>query len=254
MTTPLQDPDRAVSPAGTRLRGLAGPAMQSFPVAPQQSAVPNRPRRTDDVLDESTRQLEPRTDSPLLNRSASPDPTRAKSPGGGTNPASRAMSPTQQPLASGGGQPPSIAAMAVGRNGLSARSPSPVVDRSQPPPDAFYTHGSRSPTVQNGFVNGHRPGSGRPGSGASVIMDMLKQKENELETAKRREAWMRAALAKAAKSGFVWDTDLTLADPDQDLSSIKEEMEEPQKLADLVLALKADRAKIQVILRLILAK
>jgi hypothetical protein len=74
---------------------------------------------------------------------------------------------------------------------------------------------------------------------------MLKQKEAELESAKRREAWMRAALTKASKSGFLWDVDLVL-DNETDIPKT-EDGEETQNLADLVIALKRDRARIQVI-------
>jgi len=77
-------------------------------------------------------------------------------------------------------------------------------------------------------------------------MDMLKQKETELETAKRREIWMKAALAKATKAGFIWETDLTLNDGEQDFNYGEESPVEPQNLKDLVLALKRDRARIQV--------
>ncbi|KIJ46380.1 hypothetical protein M422DRAFT_66743 [Sphaerobolus stellatus SS14] len=245
--TPLQEPDRAISPPGSRSKGPNGSQMQGFPVP--AAAGPIRPRRADEGLEDSTRQPGPRTDSPLLQRAertASPDPGRAKSPGGGSAPASRAISPTQQGSIVQAPNMAAVAAAAMPRGVLSARSPSPNVDRSQPPPDAFYNHGGKSPTVQNGFVNGHhRPGSTRPGSGGSVVMDMLKQKEVELETAKRRETWMRAALTKATKAGFVWDTDLALNESDQDPGFIDEISEEPQKLADLVLALKRDRARIQ---------
>lgn len=143
-----------------------------------------------------------------------------------------------------------MASVVMGRNGLSARSPSPVVDRGQPPPDAFYSLGTRSPTVSNGFPPGSRPGSsGRPGSGGSVIADMLKQKEAELETAKRRETWMRAALSKASKAGFVWDADLTLVEGEADLLTQVDggaSGDDVRKLCDLVLALKRDHARIQV--------
>ena len=82
-----------------------------------------------------------------------------------------------------------------------------------------------------------------------MMTEMLKQKEAELEAAKRRETWMRAALSKANKAGFVWDSELVLSDSEAD-SPHKEDTatsgEDLRKLADLVLALKRDRAKIQV--------
>jgi hypothetical protein len=78
---------------------------------------------------------------------------------------------------------------------------------------------------------------------------MLKQKEAELEAAKQRETWMRAALSKASKAGFVWDTDLALAEGDAELLPRvdgAESSDDMRKLGDLVLALKRDRARIQV--------
>ncbi|KAF8578415.1 hypothetical protein K439DRAFT_1362232 [Ramaria rubella] len=255
-----QESDRALSPSGSRVRPVNGVPMQPFPVPNNLTIAtpPTRPKRADESPDDPNRQTHaPRTESPFQrggerDRAVSPDPSRAKSPGNGSTAPSRAISPTQQQVSSANtanGQPPNMAAVAIGRNGLSARSPSPVVDRGQPPPDAFYSLGARSPIAQNGFVTGHRPGSSpRPGSGSSVIADMLKQKETELETAKRREAWMRAALSKASKAGFVWDAELTLSEDDAD-SIVKEDGaesgEDVRKLADLVLALKRDRARIQ---------
>jgi hypothetical protein len=81
---------------------------------------------------------------------------------------------------------------------------------------------------------------------------MLKQKEAELETAKRREMWMRAALSQASKAGFIWDSDLALTEGDSD-SLIREDGadstesgDDVRKLSDIVLTLKRDRARIHV--------
>ena len=256
------EPDRSLSPTGSRIRPVNGVPMQPFPApasVPNTSAVPARPKRADDPPDDLNPQSSaPRMESPLFqrggDRAVSPDPSRAKSPGNGSSTPSRAMSPTQQqqyPPGVTNGHPPNMASVAMGgRNGLSARSPSPVVDRTQPPSDAFYSLGTRSPTVTNGFSPGSRPGSsGRPGSGGSVIVDMLKQKEADLETAKRRESWMRAALSKATKAGFIWDTNASLAEgDDENLTRVDgtESGDDVRKLGDLVLALKRDRARIQV--------
>lgn len=250
--------DRALSPTGSsRIRPANGAPMQPFPApgtGPTQtsSAAPTRPKRADDPPDDPNRQAPvSRAESPLFqrggDRAVSPDPSRTKSPSNG------ATSPTQQLQNSPGasnGQPPNMASMTIGRNGLSARSPSPNVDRGQPPPDAFYSLGKRSPTVTNGFQPAHRAGSsGLPGSEGSVMADMLKQKEAELEIAKRREAWMRVALSKASKAGFVWDTDLALTDGNLDALTRENAVESDDdvgKLSDLVLALKRDRARIHV--------
>ncbi|KZT29228.1 hypothetical protein NEOLEDRAFT_1174950 [Neolentinus lepideus HHB14362 ss-1] len=51
-----------------------------------------------------------------------------------------------------------MASVAMAKNGLAARSPSPIVDRSKAPVNAFYNPTSGSPTIPNGY--GHiRPGS-----------------------------------------------------------------------------------------------
>lgn len=250
--------ERALSPTGpSRIRPANGAPMQPFPgpvpggVQTTAAAVPTRPKRADDPPDDPNRQAPgPRTESPLFqrggDRAVSPDLSRAKGPNGATSPTQQ----LQNPPGASNGQPPNMTSVAMGRNGLSARSPSPNIDRSQPPPDAFYSPGKRSPTVVNGYPSANRPDSSpRPGSGGSVIADMLKQKEAELETARRRETWMRAALSKASKAGFVWDTDLNLGDGGSDLLTQEngaESEEDMQKLSDLVLALKRDRARIHV--------
>lgn len=248
--------DRALSPSSRRLPN--GSPLQPLQVSqsitpqPQQQQPPVRPRRTDESLDDTVRSFPgSRTDSPLLQRTDSPEPTRSKiqqpaATGVSSIPGSRAISPTQ--LQGSSAARPIMAAVAMSRNGVTfqdGRSPSPNVDRPQPPADAFYDHGTKSPTVQNGYHTGSRPVS----SGGSIIVDMLKQKEAELEVSKRREAWMRAALSQASQAGFVWDTE---PPPDgdgdimKDLPNLARPDEESTKLADVILSLKRDRARIQV--------
>lgn len=129
----------------------------------------------------------------------------------------------------GGVPSPNISAARAGN----VRSPSPQVGRrdgsassaddhatdpsnhgGQPPSDAFY-YGVRN-TQLNGAppsVNGRAPSpnvaagsdSGH-GSGYVVsesVTRELKTKEEEITAMKRRETWMRAALAMAAKKGFI---------------------------------------------------
>lgn len=268
--------DRALSPSSRRApNGSNGSPLQPLQVSPiiasqqqpqpQQQQLPVRPRRTDDSLDEPVRPFPgPRTDSPLLQRTESPEPSRMKqiqqqqqsasTAGGSSVPGSRAISPT---LMMQGHQGPStarpiMAAVAMNRNGSAlqdARSPSPNVDRSQPPGDAFYQSGTRSPPVQNGYHGGSRPVS----SGGSIIVDMLKQKEGELEVAKRREAWMRVALLQASQAGFVWNTAELPVEGDEDImkdmlnnANTVGSTGESAKLADMIFSLKRDRARIQV--------
>ncbi|GJJ09848.1 hypothetical protein Clacol_004072 [Clathrus columnatus] len=256
--------DRALSPSSRRQPNGSPLQLQPLQVTqnvtsqPQQQPPPVRPRRTDESLDGSIGSLPggPRTDSPLLQRTESPEPSRSKLPqsvttGGSSVPGSRAISPTQLQGHSAATARPNMAAVAMSRSGSGfqdTRSPSPNVDRSQPPGDAFYPLGTRSPTIPNGYPNGSRPAS----SGESIVADILKQKEAELEVVKRREAWMRAALTQASKAGFVWDAEPS-SENDGDImkdlptSTDSTTAEESSKLADMILSLKRDRARIQSI-------
>lgn len=297
------NPQRAMSPSGSEYERALSPSSRRAPngsngsplqplqvssnVASQQQPQsqsqqpPVRPRRTDESLDEPTRPFPgPRTDSPLLQRTESPEPSRLKqqlqhqqqpqqstSSAGGSVPGSRAISPTlMMQNQSQHGQSSSnanartiMAAVAMSRNGSAlqeaVRSPSPNVDRSQPPGDAFFQSGTRSPPVQNGYHGGSRPVS----SGGSIIVDTLKQREGELEAARRREAWMRVALLQASQAGFVWNTAELPLEGDEDFmkdmlnnnnnnnANTVGSAEESAKLADMIFSLKRDRARIQSI-------
>jgi hypothetical protein len=72
------------------------------------------------------------------------------------------------------------------------------------------TPGVRSPSA-NGFTS-PRPGSvshgGHGGSTGNITADLirdLKAKEAEVDNMKNREVWMKAALSKASRSGFVYE-------------------------------------------------
>jgi len=207
-----------------------GMTVQPLPNNGLGGGKPKRPRREGDedfLGTDEGHGTDATSDS--VHRAPSPEqgPTRAKSPG-----SVRAISPTGGEM-----QQASIAAR------LQARSPSPIVDRTKPPSDAFYS-GIKSPTT-NGFVSA-RPGSstGMIGAGstgnitADLIRD-LKVKESEVDALQNREIWMKAALLKASRSGFVYE-DREAAEGD--LSLIRDE----QKVAELVLNFKQFRAQIQV--------
>ena len=220
-----QDPRRAISPtAPKKLNGLGAQLVQN--------GKPKRPRRDgdDDLL--GTNDGTDVTTSEPAHRAPSPENvTRAKSPG-----STRAMSPALQ--MSGEAIPqPSIAARLQERT----RSPSPIVDRTKPPPDAFYS-GPRSPT-QNGFGRpGSSAGHGGHGSTGNITADLirdLKAKEAEVDTMKTREIWMKAALSTASRSGFVYE-DREASEGDLGLQ------EEDRKIAELVLNFKQFKAQIQV--------
>ncbi|KAH7320431.1 hypothetical protein B0J17DRAFT_685680 [Rhizoctonia solani] len=145
-----------------------------------------------------------------------------------------------------------------------ARTPSELApDRTRSPPGtrspinmaavAMRTHGgsgsrSGSPADLKPIVNGHvRAGSAlstrnsplvaSAPSGSPLVGNASAQEE--FEALKRRDAWMRAALARAAAAGFVWT--------DQDLEGLGEWSVEdaPAKLADLVVGLRQQQAKLQ---------
>ena len=166
--------------------------------------------------------------------------TRAKSPT--QNVASRSISPNH---AEPHGQP--NFATVVGTNGLAARarSPSPVIDRSKPPPDAFYRPSPGSPTT-NGFANV------RPGSSGNVTAELLRDlkcKEAEVEALKRREAWMKSALSKASRSGFVYgDDDLDVDAEEMEPSRIGDQDDSggERRIREMAMKFKQFRAKIEV--------
>jgi hypothetical protein len=184
------------------------------------------------------------------DRAASPDQVKART----TSPipvSARAASPRATSPVNANGPPtqttvqhPSIAnTVSMSRN---ARSPSPVVAAAAPP-DAFYYPGSgaKSPTP---LANGYSPnGHSKIGSGGNISADLLrdlKAKDAELNSARKKETWMRAALAKANKGGFVWagvDLDRDSGDWNEDGSETS-----TSTVADSVLRLKQERARIQV--------
>lgn len=164
-------------------------------------------------------------------RAASPEQGRAKSPSAFSS--NRAISPVSNIADSY--EPLSMIGAAMGLNGA-ARSGSPAVMERSKSPESYQGHKGRSPSV-NGFVNG------KGGSTGNITADLirdLKEKEGEMEAMKKREAWMKAALAKATRSGFIY--------PDEDM--LDEESDDDdidsRKVADMVMNLKHFKAKIQV--------
>ncbi|KAJ7492803.1 hypothetical protein FB451DRAFT_1389152 [Mycena latifolia] len=194
-----EDPRRAVSPPNARNRPPNG-------MANGKGKTPLRPRREDDdatgpddSMDEAPRERE-RTMSPEQIPPSAAAPIRAKSPAFSV--ASRAVSPANG-VGGGGGdsQPPNMVGVSMALSNLSGRG-SPAIDRTRPPNDAFYNAAPGSPTGGNShFGHGSRNGS------LNVTSDLLKDlkaKEVELEGVKRQMAWMKEALAKASKSGYVY--------------------------------------------------
>lgn len=168
-------------------------------------------------------------------RAASPDQGRAKSPSAFSS--NRAVSPISQAAESY--EPVSMTGVAMGMNGTAAamRSTSPTAgERGKSSLDSYYGQRAASPIV-NGFSHA------KAGSTGNITADLvrdLKAKEAEIEALKKREAWMKAALTKASRSGFVYaDGEVLSSDADDDDI-------DSRKVADMVMNLKNLKAKIQV--------
>lgn len=161
-------------------------------------------------------------------RAASPDQARAKSPNAFSS--NRAMSPVAQ-VTEPYDQPISMARAAMDINGA-ARSQSPMVaERSKSSLEGSYSgHKAGSPSL-NGFAKG---------SMSTATPDMTREHQADMETMKKREAWMKAALTKASRSGFVYPEgeDLESEADDDDIDT--------RKVAEMVMSLKHFKAKIQV--------
>ena len=272
-----EDLRRAISPPGIR-PGTRTPNGMIAP-APAQNLVsitnpgtntkvkaPVRPRRdeeetlgTDDghatdtgVTSESTNGGSTGTRS--TERAPTPtDPQvqaqRAKSPTA-LGIAGRAMSPVGGSVDGHGqqAQPATMTSVAMSMNGnLAARSPSPIIDRSKPPPDAFYQSSPSTTPLCNNYTHSHGHSQQKFGSTGNVTADLIrdyKAKEMEVEMLHKREAWMKTALLKASRSGFVQvDEELFEAENFKFGASASDEQ---SKMADMILNFKHFKTQIQV--------
>ncbi|KAI0095103.1 hypothetical protein BDY19DRAFT_879808 [Irpex rosettiformis] len=240
---------RAMSPVGDQAfdddpRRAVSPTQRSVPngITPNninnslRGKVPVRPPReeTEDYdLGDSP------NDIITGERAISPDQSnRARSPN--TFSSNRAASP----IASQEGnvyEPISMVSAAMDLTNpsvVAARSASPVVnERARSPMDGHRGHRPVSPTV-NGFA--HPRSTGSTGNITADLIRDLKDKEAEMELLKKREAWMKAALAKASRAGFVYADEGQLesdAENDDDVDS--------RRVSEMVLNLKHLKAKIQ---------
>ncbi|OCH94736.1 hypothetical protein OBBRIDRAFT_747046 [Obba rivulosa] len=234
----IDEARRAMSPSSMRSVGRAtnGIPPQSLSSIAKGKA-PMRPRREDDGdfdAGESSPEASSAEPGPR-ERAFSPDQARARSP---TAAPSRAISPVSQNGidASDSMQPLNMASVAMARNGLSARSPSPNIDRTRAPQDAFYSSKPASPILPNGF--GHKSGS--TGNVVADLIRDLKDKDAEMEAMRKREAWMKAALAMASRSGFVY-----AGSGEELLSAAEDDDVDGGKVSEVVVNLKQLKAKIQ---------
>ena len=206
-----------------------------------RSKIPVRPRRKDDDFSETDNGSDaPTVESYVRERAISPNQVvqaeaRARSPSqGGLG--SRAVSPNGTDQG-----PPSMIGVTMGNFNLPGRS-SPAVDRSKYPADAFYNPRSGSPLV-NGYVRPpSRTGTGN-GSVSNVTADLLKEikvKDTEMESAKKQIMWMKEALSKATKMGYVY------AEREEIDSPSSSEGVPGSEHAELVFKFKSFKAQIQV--------
>ncbi|KAF8632976.1 hypothetical protein AX15_001573 [Amanita polypyramis BW_CC] len=225
---------RAMSPAGGKPRNAS--VGESISINGKGKA-PVRPQREDEDVNGLDDTLDASTTEPFSReRAISPEQAQARARSPTVNGlGSRAVSPTNVVEQ---GQP-SMIGVSMSNVNLTGRS-SPVVDRSKYPTDAFYNPHSESPAM-NGYAR--PPSRAGNGSVSNVTADLLKDikaKDGELESTRKQLTWMREALGKAAKMGYVYaekDDDITVNINAEDMSS--------NRNAELILKFKSFKAQIQ---------
>lgn len=215
-----EDSRRAISPTtSVRSNGIV---QQAFG-ANNKGKTPMRPRREDESTEGSmeagTADSHSQTHS-QRDRAMSPDQlrqqqaaNRAMSPQSGA--ASRTVSPNGE-LHEARRQP-NLVGVSMGMNGSGAAgrgSPAMSAVTGRMSPATMNIAGRASPIVnystlqQNGSspaLNGGFPrgGNGSVGSVAADLVKDLKAKDMELDGLKRQMSWMKEALSKATKAGYV---------------------------------------------------
>jgi hypothetical protein len=184
-------------------------------------------------------------DQARAERALSPDQVRSRSPAQPN--VSRQGSLNGDMYTPPTGQPPNIASVVGSSSALGGRaqSPSPVIDRTKPPPDAFYGSGTvpSSPLPPpNGMMS-----SGSTGSVMADLIRDLKNKETEMDGMKRKEQWMRAALTKASRAGFVYGDVDSGGLEDLGLDGGKQYPEAEAQMREMILKFKQFKAEFQVI-------
>ena len=137
------------------------------------------------------------------------------------------------------------ASIAMARNAMGARSPSPIVERAKTMGDGMFTAARSGSPVINGR---HSPGPVRPGSTGNITADLirdLKVKEAEVEELKKRDAWMKAALTTATNAGFVYASTEPHALENERRSPGSEDTD-VKSLVSMIMRLKQDQGRLQV--------
>lgn len=140
------------------------------------------------------------------------------------------------------------------------RSPSPVINGeaqqlhnsggSSAPPDAFYN--PRSPGI-GGVMGGHARQGSLSGMAGAELMRELKAKDVEIENSRRRERWLKLEVGRAMKAGFLVDEvggEVSKEELGSSSSLVGEEGSETRVLAEGLMRLKKEKAKLEVSLSL----
>jgi hypothetical protein len=206
---------RAISPQNARAQR---PGPNGLPLQPP--SVNGKPRRAPGGDDDGEGSIE----SAIRERALSPDQARARSP------PARAASPTG---------PISIESLV--KTVQHQRSESPMVDRERAKSPDAQNHGQQQSNLAsvNELTSGHGTKTGSIGNVTADLNRDLKAHESELETLRRREAWMKAMLAQASHAGFVY-INASPGDEDRVLT------DEHPKIAEAVITLKQLHGRIQV--------
>ena len=244
--SPGNGAERAMSPVGRP--GPNGVQQQTFSNAAiagnGKGKAPVRPKREDDEFNaqEDGYDMVSSESFGVRERTVSPDQqARAKSPAQ----ASRAVSPS-----SNAGHGPNMIGVSMGVNGRSSPAvtgrASPITGRASPaierprPGGESYPAAAATTGLGNGFARpASRAGNGSVGNVAADLLRDLKAKDVELDSVRRQMVWMKEALAKATRAGYV-QTDRE-GSPDLADDGVKE-----SGYAELALKFKQFRAQMQV--------
>ncbi|GJE87566.1 hypothetical protein PsYK624_036490 [Phanerochaete sordida] len=217
----VEDLRRAMSPASIRSQ-QNGSVMGNINNSLRGKQVLRPAREEDEDMDgDSSPEF-----AMVPERAASPEQARAKSPN--TFSSNRAISPVSQTEAYD--QPMSIASAVIGLNGV-VRAQSPVVnERGKSSLEGSYVSQKTDSPSLNGFAKN---------STAITTPDLSRDGQPDVDAMKKREAWMKAALTKASRSGFVYPQgeDLESDADDDDIDT--------RKVAEMVMSLKHFKARIQ---------
>lgn len=240
--SPSVVPERTISPSGRPgPNGVIQQAFSSSAVTGKGNKAPVRPDRGDGDFNaqEDGYDMVSSESFGVRERTVSPDQqTRAKSPAE-TGVGSRAVSPSSNP----GHAPPNIIGVSMGINGRSSPAvtgrASPITGRASPAVERPRPGGDSTAAHTNGFARPpSRTGNGSVGNVATDLLRDLKAKDVELDSVRRQMVWMKEALGKATRAGYVqMDRE---GSPDLADDGAKE-----SKYAELALRFKQFRAQMQ---------